>query len=254
MLTLSLEAQQELNWWQQHLQTWNGRCPLRGREQVIICSDASLSGWGATCKGIQIGGPWLEQEKTWHINCLELQAAFLAIQTFLRDQSGVSVMLQMDNTAAVAYINNLGEQLTSMVRSLWLWALQKDIVLIAQHIPGGSNLVADMESRMVRYRTWKLNPAIFSRINQSFGPLGVDLYATKLTHQLPRYFSWRPDPQAEAMDAFLQDWGPLAGFANPPWCLMGRVLSQVMEQKAQIVLVAPVWKRQPWYPVLLDML
>ena len=41
---------------------------------------------------------------------------------------------------------------------------------------------------------------------------------------------------------------------QPPWCLIGRVLSQVMDQKAQVVLVAPVWKGQPWYPVLLNML
>ena len=48
-------------------------------------------------------------------------------------------------------------------------------------------------------------------------------------------------------------WGPLIGFANPPWCLIGRGLSQVMDQKAQVVLVAPVWKGQPWHPVLLNM-
>ena len=80
------------------------------------------------------------------------------------------------------------------------------------------------------------------------------LFASRLTHQLPHFFSWRPDPLAEATDAFQQDWSLLAGFANPPWCLMGRVLSQVMEQEAQIILVAPVWKGQPWYPVLLSLL
>ena len=48
---ISQQAQEELNWWQQHLQTWNGRCLLRGREQIIISSDSSLLGWGATCNG-----------------------------------------------------------------------------------------------------------------------------------------------------------------------------------------------------------
>ena len=49
--------------------------------------------------------------------------------------------------------------------------------------------------------------------------------------------------------------GSPEGVRQPsPWCLMGRVLSQVMEQRAQVVLVAPVWKGQPWYPVLLGML
>ena len=128
-------------------------------------------------------------------------------------------------------------------------------MLTAQHIPDTSNCVADTESRTIRARTdWKLNPLVFNRINKIFGPLEIDLFASRLTHQLPRYFRWRPDPLEEATDTFQQNWGTLKGFANPPWCLMGRVLSQVMEQRAQVVLVASVWKSQPWYPVLLGML
>ena len=88
----------------------------------------------------------------------------------------ISELLQMDNTTAVAYVNNLGEtvfpQLTTLAKTLWIWALQRDILLTAQHIPGVSNIVADTESRTVRDRTdWKLSPAIFSQIYQIFGPL-----------------------------------------------------------------------------------
>ena len=54
--------------------------------------------------------------------------------------------------------------------------------------------------------------------------------------------------------SFLQDWFQIKGYANPPWSLIGRVLSKVQMERAQIVLVAPVWKTQPWYPLLLQML
>ena len=64
----------------------------------------------------------------------------------------------------------------------------------------------------------------------------------------------RPDPLAKAANAFQQDWGPLRGFANPPWCLISRVLSQVRHQQAQLVPIVPVWRGQTWYPVLLEML
>ena len=226
VIALSPEAQEELTWWQQHLETWNGRCLLKGRERVIIRSDASLLGWGATCEGIRTGGLWSELEKMWHINCLEMQAAALATQTFLKGRTGLSVLLQMDNTTAVAYINNLGgtvsPQLTTLAKTLWMWALQRDITLTAQHIPGVSNIVADTESRTVRDRTdWKLSPEIFSQINQIFGPLEVDLFASRLTHQLPRYFSWRPDPLAEATDAFRQDWRPRTGYPTHLGALWG---------------------------------
>ena len=85
------------------------------------------------------------------------------------------------------------------------------------------------------------------------GPLQVDLFASRLTHQLRDIVSWRPDPEAIATDAFTLDWKQFRGYANPPWSLVGRVLSQVREQKAQLVLVAPVWKSQIWYPTLLGM-
>ena len=220
---------------------------------MIIKSDASLQGWGAMCNGTRTGGPWSHAEQQMHINCLELLAATLAVKAFLKDQRGVSVRLQLDNQTAVAYINNMGgtvsPQLTNISKALWMWALSKDIVLTAEYIPGSTNCVADTESRTLKDRTdWKLNPLLFRAIDQSLGPLEVDLFASRLSTQLPRFFSWRPDPMAEATDAFNQQWGNLKGYANPPWCLIGRVLSQVKNQQAQVILVAPVWKGQPWYP------
>jgi len=62
----------------------------------------------------------------------------LAAKTFLKDVSGISVLLQLDNATAVAYINNMGGtvscQLTDLAKELWMWALNRDIILTAQHI------------------------------------------------------------------------------------------------------------------------
>ena len=46
----------------------------------------------------------------------------------------------------------------------------------------------------------------------------------------------------------------MKGCANPPWSLIGKVLSQVRTQQAQVVLIALVWRGQPWYLVLLELL
>ena len=62
-----------------------------------------------------------------HIKCLELLPADLAMKAFLKDYRRISVLLQLDNSTVVAYINNLGgtvlSALTSLAKSLWLWAL-----------------------------------------------------------------------------------------------------------------------------------
>ena len=58
-------------------------------------------------------------------------------------------------------------------------------------------------------------------------------------------------PTTEVVDAFQQDWRRVKGYANPPWCLIGCVLNKIRTQEAQVMLVAPAWKGQAWYPVLL---
>ena len=81
----------------------NGRALLSHRKQLVIQSDASMTGWGAVCQELQTGGPWSQAEQMLHINCLELTAAALAVQAFAKDLSGISILLQLDNQTAVAY-------------------------------------------------------------------------------------------------------------------------------------------------------
>jgi len=136
--------------------------------------------------------------------------------------------------------------------------MERNILLQAQYLPGVLNMIADEESRTWSDRSeWKLSPAIFQKINHLLGPLSTDLFASRLSSQLPRFVSWKPDPLAVATDAFTQDWNTLPEklYANPPWSMIGRVLSLVHSQGVlELVLVAPVWKAQAWYPMLLQML
>ena len=182
-----------------------------------------------------------------HINCLELLAATLATKTFAKSKTAISILLRIDNTTAVAYINNLGgtvsRELVMLTIDLWMWCLERNIHIAAVRLPGVLNTIADTESWEMLDRTdWKLNPVIFQEINNLYGPLVMDLFASRLSTQCPLYFSWRPDSYALATDAFLQDWPAMKCYANPPWNLVGRVLAQVQSQQAQVVLVAPVWK------------
>lgn len=69
-----------------------------------IFTDASLSGWGAACDGEIARGHWSIEESKDHINLLELRAAFLGLKSFCRAQNN-TVLLRIDNTTAIAYIN-----------------------------------------------------------------------------------------------------------------------------------------------------
>ena len=68
------------------------------------------------------------------------------------------------------------------------------------------------------------------------------------------YASWKPDPGATYTDAMTLNWSLLKGYAFPPFSLIGPVLKKVSQDKANLVLVAPVWQAQPWWPALLNLL
>ena len=101
----------------------------------------------ATYQGISAGGHWSAEEAKEHINVLELRAATLALKTFLPPQlpGPKDVHLRIDNTTAVAYINNRGGTLspvlTAQALELWAVALDAGVSLTAQHIPGIQNVV-----------------------------------------------------------------------------------------------------------------
>ena len=115
-------------------------------------------------------------------NCLELFAATLAVRSFLKDHTVVSVLLQFDIQMAVAYINNLGwgwgggtvsPLLTQLAKELWMWALSKNIILVAEHIPGITNCMADAESRTWTNRMdWSQHPRVIQKDNSSVGSVG----------------------------------------------------------------------------------
>ena len=85
-----------------------------------------------------------------HINYLELMVATLAFQTVAKNRTGISVLLRIDNTTAVANINNFGEtisrELIILARNLWMWCLERNIHIITQHLPGVLNQIADYKS------------------------------------------------------------------------------------------------------------
>lgn len=130
---------------------------------------------------------------------------------------GITILLKIDNTTAVAYINRMGGTVSPMLlQDLWLWCMERNILLQAQHLPGALNSIANRESRIWSDRSeWKLNPSLFQKINQLLGPLSTDLFASRLSTQLPTFVSWWPDPMAIAADAFTVDWANIPGRHMP---------------------------------------
>ena len=214
------------------------------------------TGMGASWGSQRTGGLWSEKESQDHINVLELRAAFFALKSFLPTQTNKVICLKLDNTTAVSYLNNLGgthcPQLLHLAIAIWDWCEKRHLFLLAQHIPGKTNVEADTESRVKRdLNDWRISPKIIAPLIRD---CTIDLFASRLTHQLKPYFSWRPDPSAVHNDAFTMDWLNLMAYAFPPFNLIPSVLQKAKKEHATLVLVAPLWTTKPWWPLLIELI
>ena len=125
---------------------------------------------------------------------LELKAAYLAIQAFTRNRKSppAHIHLRIDNTTAMAYINNRGgthlPSLSAISLEFWSHVLKIRSWVKATHILGILNVDADMASRQFNPRVeWTLDSQIFQKIVDRFYLPEVDLFASRLTHQVESY-------------------------------------------------------------------
>ena len=256
------KARRELLWWIGHIDS-SFRPINRRNPDLELRSDASGAGWGATNMTTHTGGRWNSQEaviaKGNEINYLETLAAGLALKSFCSNMSHKHVLLRLDNTTAVAYVNAMGgvksPHCNEAATHIWNWCIERDIWITAAHLAGRDNVEADTMSRKFNDRTeWMLNEREFERIAKHFGIPDIDLFASRLNAQVSTYVSWRPDPHALAVDAFTLDWRNLNFYAFPPFCLVPKCIQKIMADKAVGLLVVPNWPTQAWFPLLKDMI
>lgn len=75
---------------------------------LVIFSNASLSGWGAVMNCSKARGSWVTEGRNMHINELELLAALFGLMSFANNARSISIYLVMGNVTAVNYVNKPG--------------------------------------------------------------------------------------------------------------------------------------------------
>ncbi|VEN35017.1 unnamed protein product [Callosobruchus maculatus] len=248
----------EINWWLSHLE--NGSFSLRQMKyELDIFSDASLVGWGGMCRDERINGLWGFEEMQNHINQLELLGAFKCLKFFTQTRNGINVLLRLDNTTAISYINRMGgvkfENLNQVTKEIWDYCEKKNLFVFASYINTKENVIADQESRRGYNETeYELSQECFNKIINFFYQPTIDLFATKHNKKCHQFVSWKPDSHAELVDAFTFSWENLSFYAFPPFSLISKVLKKVRDDNAQGILIVPDWPGQVWYPAFQQML
>ena len=115
--------------------------------------------------------------------------------------------------------------------------------------------VADCLSRhSVRETEWSLNKAAVDRVFYQWGHPLMDLFATFQNKKTQLFCSWMIHQHAFATDAMSVSWQNMFAYAFPPIQMIPSVLQHMKQFQCKIILIAPHWPRQYWFPQLLKML
>ena len=255
--TLTDKCKHDLEWWAKNIEHQE-KPIIVPKPSIVIETDASNTGWGACIKGQKqtTGGHWSLDEEKEHINYLELLAAWFGIKSFIKHEQKIHIKILCDNTTAVAYLNKQGgtkPKCNKIAREIWMWCYHNNNWVSAAHLPGSKNIRADRESRSTHDNMeWQLNPKNFADICKKFGTPKIDLFASRLNHQVEKYISWKPDPLAYAIDAMSETWDD-DFYAFPPFNMIGKVLQKIELEKCHGIIVVPQWCTQTWWPKFIKM-
>ena len=117
------------------------------------------------------------------------------------------VKILSDNITTVHAINKMGtshsNNCNEVANEIWDLAISKDIWSSATHLPGKYNVEADEESRKKDTQLeWKLSEQWFIKLCSALSVKPeIDLFANRLNYQLKPFVSYRPDPEAMAVNS-----------------------------------------------------
>lgn len=241
--------------------------------------DAS-TGWGLGCffDGMWVYLSWEEMLRmpnrphfypqpdtpSWHINYMELFAAYWFLKTWGHMLRGVTLVCHTDNTATEGMLKRMTGTATfiPLLKEILLLLVKHDIALAPVHISSKDNVLSDCLSRGAMaefhealhewsggpataddHEDWQLDPVIVhDDLEDEYGLFDVDTCVDELRTNAHCARSWnRKD------DCRKQNMGGLHVFMNGPFSELKSMLEHFVECKRQHpmgtsgVFVVPLW-------------
>lgn len=158
-LDITVDAREDLAWWIRFLPLWNGHAKFidpvwSSTDSFDLYTDAAASvGAGGFFRGMWFFIPWpqaIKEDDTRHITWMELFPIVVAARLWGSEWTERRIMFHTDNMAVVDVWYKQGcrsPQVMSLVRHLHFVAARCNFHVSMRHIPGKSNVYADLISR-----------------------------------------------------------------------------------------------------------
>lgn len=224
-------------------------------------TDASKFAWGAVLDEWGPGrrearGYFGPEDRALHITAQEMLAVLYAVDAFAEELRGQTAAVYIDASSvefALRRGSSRSPTLMPLVRTAWRRWAELGMSVFIRPVRSKDN-PADDPSRFIDRSDWKLNPTTFAALSQRWGVHSIDLFATGINAQVPRFCTRWPTPSAVALDAFAIPWGSEERcWVNPPWDLLPHVLRKLRVEGASATVVAPLWRSATWWPDLMEL-
>jgi hypothetical protein len=190
-----------------------------------------------------------------HINIKEAEAVLLGLKKFKDLIKGKTLAIALDSQVVLYNLraaSSTNLQIRLIIKEIYRILIQAEPERVwFSFIPSKRNTMADKLSRPSK-EDWKLNQMILQQIVEvtGFYPQ-IELFSDETNNILPKFITELPNRRAVGNNAFMIPWGRLPNtYANPPFSLMFRVLSKIIKDKSNTMLVAPFWPTRPWWPLI----
>jgi hypothetical protein len=161
-----------------------------------------------------------------------------------------SLLIRSDSTTTVYDINRQRacESLRPTLTRLLRFVEMRGICVIAEHVPGINNCVADALSRISASGTYSLRREVLQKLLKEWTlQIDVDLFAAAWNAQCPLFCSLKPDRAAFARNAWTVRWADFRlPLLHPPINQIPKTLARLVEEKMRAILIVPDWQQQVW--------
>lgn len=259
ILQLSEEAREELIFWHNNIELYNGR-PIWCTPSAIrvVYSDASDMGFGSYL--VEHGdhivhGQWTVDETKRSSTWRELHAVSEALQAIASKLTNQNIRWFTDNQNVVRILQ-LGsgkEELQKEALAIFRLAILHNIVLEPAWIPREHNEIADYLSRIVDFDDWGLSQQAFTIVEVRWSPHTIDRFANHSNTKLQRFNSRFLEKGSEAVDAFTVNWVDENNYFCLPIYLVPRVLYHAMNCRCKGTLIVPEWPSAAFWPLIYNL-
>ena len=257
---LSQNVKNELQFWLKHIHDLNGQnFKVNVSCDIEFFSDASDYGFGGFISygmNQNSSGCWTDSESEKSSTWRESQAVNKLLLRFACALEGHTVRWNVDNKNVVSILTggSMKPDRQMIAVQIHETLFKYSIILFPEWIPREMNVQADILSRP-SYRDsddWQISQIMFNVLNSRWGQCTVDRFATDSNNKCTRFNSKVWMFGTEAVNSMTVSWSSEFNWVVPPPNYILPVIHKIYDEKANGILIVPVWTSAPYWPVLFD--